>query len=68
MTTATGDRTNRTEDKLDDLIGRVGRLEGSHEQMSKRLDDIHKLLITLIAIGGGGLITAVVSLVLQLVK
>ncbi len=68
MTTATEDRTNRTEDKLDDLIGRVGRLESSHEQMSKRLDDIHKLLITLIAIGGGGLITAVVSLVLQLVK
>lgn len=68
MTTATGDRTNRTEDKLDDIIGRVGRLEGSPEQMSKRLDDIHKLLITLIAIGGGGLITAVVSLVLQWVK
>lgn len=68
MTTVTEDRTNRTEDKLDDIIGRVGRLEGSHEQMSKRLDDIHKLLITLIAIGCGGLITAVVSLVLQLVK
>ena len=68
MTTATGDRTNRTEDKLDDILGRVGRFEGSHEQMSKRLDDIHKPLITLIAIGGGGLITAVVSLVLQLVK
>ena len=68
MTTVTEDRTNRTEDKLDDIIGRVGRLEGSHEQMSERLDDIHKLLITLIAIGGGGLITAVVSLVLQLVK
>ena len=75
---ATEDRLGRLEDKVDGLETRVdglyglydhvGRVEGIQEQMSKRLDDVHKLLITLIVIGGGGLITAVVSLVLQLVK
>lgn len=61
-------RVERIEDKVDNLNGRVSHVEGVQDQMSKRLDDMHKLLITLIAIGGGGLITAVVSLVLQLVK
>ena len=75
---ATEDRIGALENKVDrldarveglyGLYGRVGRIEGVQDQMSKRLDDMHKLLITLIAIGGGGLITAVVSLVLQLVK
>ena len=75
---ATEDRLGRLEDKVDSLetkvdglyglYDRVGRVEGIQDQMSKRMDDMHKLLITLIAIGGGGLITAVVSLVLQLVK
>ncbi len=72
---ATGDRIGRVEDKVDSLEanvdglhGCVGRIEGVQEQMSKRLDDVHKLLITLITIGVGGLIVAVVSLVLQLVK
>lgn len=64
----TEDRTARLENKIDGIDGRVGRTEGSQEQMSNRLDDIHNLHITLIAIGGGGLITAVVSLVLQLVN
>lgn len=61
-------RVERIEDKVDNLNGRVSHIEGVQDQMSKRLGDMHKLLITLIAIGGGGLITAVVSLVLQLVK
>ena len=64
-------KVDRLETRVDGLYGlydRVGRVEGIQEQMSKRLDDVHKSLITLIAIGGGGLITAVVSLVLQLVK
>ena len=61
-------RLGRIEDNQGQIIARIGHIEGSHEQMSKRLDDVHKLLITLIAIGGGGLITAVISLVLQLTK
>ena len=61
-------RLDRIEDNQGQIIARIGHIEGSHEQMSKRLDDVHKLLITLIAIGGGGLITAVISLVLQLTK
>ncbi len=68
---ATEDRIGRLETKVDGLYGlydRVGRVEGIQDQMSKRMDDMHKPLITLIAIGGGGLVTAVVSLVLQLVK
>ena len=68
---ATEDRIVTLENKVDGLYGlydRVGRIEGVQEQMSKRMDDMYKLLITLIAIGVGGLITAVVSLVLQLIK
>ena len=61
-------RLGRIEDNQGQIIARIGHIEGSHEQMSKRLDDVHKLLITLIAIGGGGLIAAVISLVLQLTK
>ena len=71
-------KVDRLEDRVDGLYGlydRMGRVEGVQQEMSKRLDDVHKrmndvykLLITLIAIGGGGLITAVVSLVLQLVR
>ena len=62
------DRLDTRVEGLYGLYDRVGRIEGVQDQMSKRLDDMHKLLITLIAIGGGGLITAVISLVLQLVK
>ena len=72
---ATEDRIARLEtkvdglyDRIDGLYDRIGRVEGVQEQMSKRMDDMYKLLITLIAIGGGGLITAVVSLVLQLIR
>ena len=72
---ATEDRIARLEtkvdglyDRIDGLYDRISRVEGVQEQMSKRMDDMYKLLITLIAIGGGGLITAVVSLVLQLIR
>ena len=65
---ATEDRISRIENQLDDLNGRVSRIEGALDQMNKRMDDMYKLLITLIVIGGGGLTTAVVSLVLQLIK
>ncbi len=72
---ATEDRIGRLETKLDGIDGRIGRIEGSQEQMSKRLDDshkrlddMHKLLIVLLAIVCGQFLTAMVSLVLQLVK
>ena len=38
------------------------------EQMSKRLDDIYKLLIVAIVLGVTGLITLVVNTVVQLTK
>ena len=64
----TQDEIARLKNRRSRVRGRLDRIVDSHEQMSKRLDDVHKLLITLIAIGGGGLITAVISLVLQLTK
>ena len=64
----TEDRLGQPGSRLGGIDNRFGRIESSQEQMSKRLDDVHKLLITLIAINGGWLITAVFSLVLRLTK
>ena len=46
----------------------VGELRGQIEGLKSRLDDMHRLLMVLITIAGGGLLTAVISLVLQLLK
>ena len=56
------------DDRISGLEMRVARLEGVMEQMSKRLDDIYKLLIVVIVLGGTGLITLVVNTVVQLTK
>ena len=56
------------DDRISQLEMRVARLEGIMEQMSKRLDDIYKLLIVVIVLGGTGLITLVVNTVVQLTK
>ena len=63
-----GARFDRIESNQAHMGSRIGHLEGSMDQMSNRLSDVHKLLITLIVIGGGGLMTAVVGLALQLTR
>ena len=48
--------------------GQIGELRGEINGLNRRMDDLHRLLMVLIGIAGGGLITAVTSLVLQLLK
>ena len=44
----------------------IGELRGELKAMNRRMNDLRRLMIALIGISGGGLITAVASLVLQL--
>ena len=46
----------------------VGELRGEMSGLKSRLDDMHRLMMALIAIAGGGLATALVSLALQLLR
>ena len=50
------------------LEAQVGELRGQIEGLKGRIDDMHRLLMVLITIAGGGLLTAVISLILQLLK
>ena len=46
----------------------VGTLQGEISGLKSRMDDMHRLMMVLIGIAGGGLVTALASLVLQLLK
>ncbi len=48
--------------------GQIGELRGEIRGLNNRMDDMHRLLMVLIGIAGGGLITAIIAVVLQLVK
>ena len=50
------------------VYGQVGELRGEINGLNRRVDDLHRLIMVLIGIAGGGLVTAVASLVLQLLK
>lgn len=56
------------EGQVGDPRGQVGELRGEVNGLNRRMDDMHRLLMVLIGIAGGGLITAVTSVILQLVK
>ena len=44
----------------------IGELRGEINGLNRRMNDLRRLMIALIGIAGGGLITAVASLALQL--
>ena len=50
------------------MYGQIGELRGEINGLNRRMDDLHRLMMVLIGIAGGGLITAVTGLVLQLLK
>ena len=64
MTTAEG----QVQGQIGDLRGQMGEVRGEVNGINRRVDDLHRLLMVLIAIAGGGLVTAVTSLVLQILK
>ena len=54
--------------QLGELKGQVNGLIKRMDDMHRRMDDMHRLLMILITVAGGGLLAAVVGLILQLVK
>ena len=50
------------------IEAQVGELRGQIEGLKSRMDDMHRLMMVLITIAGGGLVTALISLVLQLLR
>ena len=72
---ATKEDVSKLETSMGELRGEinglnrtVGELRGEVTGLHRRMDDTHRLLMVLIGIGGGGLLTAVVSLILQFIK
>lgn len=49
------------------LDGQLGELRGING-LKSRMDDLHRLLMAVIGIAGGGLVTAIVSMILQLTQ
>ena len=56
------------EAQIGELKGQLGELKGQVDGLGKRMDDMHRLLMILITVAGGGLLAAVVGLILQLVE
>ena len=46
----------------------VGTLQGEICGLKSRMDGMHRLMMVLVGIAGGGLVTALASLVLQLLN
>lgn len=61
-------QANEVRQQVGDLREVVGELRGDVNGLNKRMDDNHRLLMVLVGIAGGGLLTAVVGVVLQLIK
>ena len=49
------------------IMGSSGTVSGP-SRTHKRMDDMHRLLMILIGVAGGGLLTAVIGLVFQLLE
>ena len=65
--------TSRTmENQIGDLreqIGELrGELRGEVNGLNRRMDDIHRLMMVMIGVAGGGLVSGIVGVILQLVK
>ena len=56
------------EAQIGEIKGQLGELKGQVDGLGKRMDDMHRLLMILITVAGGGLLAAVVGLILQLVE
>lgn len=50
------------------IEGQIGELRGEVNGLKSRMDDMHRLMMVMIGVAGGGLVTALISLVVQLVK
>ena len=65
--------TSRTmENQIGDLreqIGELrGELRGEVNGLNRRMDDMHRLMMVMIGVAGGGLVSGIVGVILQLVK
>ena len=64
--------TPTIENQIGDLreqIGELrGELRGEVNGLNRRMDDMHRLMMVMIGVAGGGLLSGVVGVILQLVK
>ena len=60
------------ENQIGDLreqIGELrGELRGEVNGLNRRMDDMHRLMMVMIGVAGGGLVSGIVGVILQLVK
>ena len=54
---------------LREQIGELrGELRGEVNGLNRRMDDMHRLMMVMIGVAGGGLLSGVIGVILQLVK
>ena len=56
------------ESQIGELREQVGELRGEFSGLSRRMDDMHRLMMVIIGVAGGGLISGIIGVILQLVK
>ena len=54
--------------QVGELREQIGELRGEFNGLSRRMDDMHRLMMVIIGVAGGGLISGIIGVILQLVK
>ena len=57
-----------TDDRMGRMERDIGELRGEVNGLHRRVDDLHRLMMVMIAVAGGGLLSGIVGVILQLVK
>ena len=56
------------ESQIGELREQIGELRGEFNGLNRRMDDMHRLMMVMIGVAGGGLVSGIVGVILQLVK
>ena len=56
------------EQQIGELREQIGELRGEFNGLNRRMDDMHRLMMVMIGVAGGGLVSGIVGVILQLVK
>ena len=60
--------SSTVESQIGELREQIGELRGEFNGLNRRMDDMHRLMMVMIGIAGGGLVSGIVGVILQLVK
>ena len=56
------------ESQIGELREQVGELRGEFNGLNRHMDDMHRLMMVMIGVAGGGPVSGIVGVILQLVK